>query len=137
MDAWLIVFQDIVEFGVGERQFDAALLIRRNLVGIVDEGDGLLTQDEVLGGEHVHGVEVTLILQFLEAANTDIRTEGFLKAAAQPLLIARHKDVGECELTTCEVFEVHRQMLVDAMGTALIIIEVDMINGCIVTTLFR
>ena len=137
MDAWLIVFQDIVEFGVGERQFDAALLIRRNLVGIVDEGDGLLSQDKILGGEHVHGIEVTLILQFLKAADTDIRTEGFLKAAAQPLLIARHKDVGECELTTCEVFEVHRQMLINAMGTALIIVEIDMIDIGVLIALFR
>ena len=128
------VLEDVVDGGIGDGQFGASCCIGRNLVGVVDECDGVVAEYEVLGGEHVHRVEKALVVELVEIFGSGFLEQDLQKHLVELVLIAGGEDIGEEELTACGRVEIHRQVLVDAVGTSLVVVEVDMIDGYALVT---
>ena len=68
-------------------------------------------------------------MELVEVFGSGFLEQDLQKHLVELVLIAGGEDIGEEELTACGRVEIHRQVLVDAVGTSLVVVEVDMIDG--------
>ena len=127
-----LVFERSVEYlfqgGIGNGQFSAAEAVRCDLVGVVDEGDGIAGEDEILGHEDVCSLEVAAGVEVVEGANTGLLLQGFQEDGLQKGLEAVDEDVFGGKQSAASRIEIHYHLLADGVGIALAGVDVCQID---------
>ena len=69
-------------------------------------------------------------MQLAQVFGARLLLQGFEEHLVEAVLIAGSKHVGERQLPARLAVEVHRQVLVDAVGATLVVVEVDVVYRC-------
>ncbi len=115
---------------VGDGQLGAADGVGGNLVGVVDEGDGIAAENEVLGHVDVRMVQVAIVVERLHRGEASPLLEGFQKKGFQLYLKTVDEDILCGQLSAGLGVEVHDDLLVDGMVAAFSVIDVGQIDQC-------
>ena len=113
---------------VGDGQFGAANGVRGNLVGVVDEGDGIVAENEVLRHVDLHVVKVAIGIELIHGAEAGLLLECFQQEGLQGDLETVDEDILGGQQSASLGVEVHDDLLAVGVVAAFTVVDVGQID---------